>query len=535
MNRVKHLSTYLECSSGCAPTVDSIKKFIDYISAFGYDEFYIGLTDAYKIEEYPYFNYHRGSYSKKELLEIESYAKVRGVKVIPAIQVLGHLEFIWRHESFRPFMDTRSILEVGNPQSYALVEAMMKSMSESFLGRTIHVGMDETFGLGLGKYLEEHGLVDKKRLLLEYLKEVVKIAKKYGFEIEIWGDMLLDSKCTEISTADIKKELPEGTLVWQWDYESVDKALINKKIEEMEEHAERIGFAGCAWKHTGYVANNDYSLPRLVSQIEAVGKYGIDKYMVTVWGDFGIPASIFSVLPSLYVAAEANCGRPTSSRELDKKRFEDIVGISYDDLLSLDLLNNPYRHDRRKHHNNTSYIAFYSDLLLGNYDLYASKGVNARYRALSSKYNRIAKASDNPYFSSYFAMVSLYAKILSKKIHLSSEIKEAYYAADKDKLRSLLPSIDSLIKLYRKFDENFDKYFLNENQAFGLEIEQLHHAHMLKRAIYLKERVLSFIEKGTPIGEFLERARRSDYNPQPNEDCYIDNNFEWLITYNTSR
>ena len=535
MGKVKTLSCYLECSSGCAPKVETLKKFISYLSSFGYQQFYLGLTDAYKIEEYPYFNYHRGSYSHQELLELERYALERGIKVIPAIQVLGHLEFIWRHESFRSFMDTRSILEVGNPKSYEFVDAMFKSMSESFLGRTIHVGMDETFGLGMGEYLNKHGLKDKKALLLEYLEEVVKIAKKYGFEIEIWGDMLLDDKCTSISDEDVKKALPDHTLVWLWDYDSTDQKVLNEKIETMQDHASEIGFAGCAWKHVSYVAANAYSIPRLVKQIEVCGEHHIDKYMVTIWGDFAIPASIFSVLPSLYIASEANLDHPTG-KGLDKKKFEDIVGICYDDLLSLDLLNNPYNHDRTKYYNNTSYIAFYSDLLLGNYDLYASSGVNKRYSLLARKYHRIGNGSADPIFSNYFEMISSFAKILSVKIHLAEKIRQAYNLKDKETLKTLAKGeLNKLIRLLTSFSSTFDTYYLNEYQPYGLEVSQLHHSHMLGRAIYLKKRILDYVDNDVEISEFSEPALKANYIPDPTEDCYLNNNFDWLITYNTNR
>lgn len=535
MNKVKKLSCYLECSSGCAPTVDALKKFISYLGQFGYQEFYLGLTDAYKIEGYPYFNYHRGSYSSGELLDIEAYAKTLGIQVIPAIQVLGHLEFIWRHESFRGFMDTHSILEVGNPKSYQFVEAMFQSISKSFVGRTIHVGMDETFGLGLGEYLNKHGLKDKKALLLEYLKEVVRIAKKYGFEIEIWGDMLLDDRCTSISEEDVKKELPEHTLVWLWDYESMDEGTIQSKIDGMKSHAEEIGFAGCAWKHISYVANNDYSIPRLIKQLEACGENQIDKYMVTIWGDFGIPSSIFSVLPSLYVAAEANQNHPVGSK-LDKKKFEETTGIGFDDLLSLDLLNNPYKHDRTKYHNNTSYIAFFSDLLLGNYDLYASRETNAKYASLSAKYHRIAKKATDPYFGLYFKMIGDYAKILSVKLHLASNIRDAYEREDKISLRALATEdLSKYIKLLASFCDSFDAYYLHENQAFGLETSELHHSHMLGRAKRLKKAILDYVDNDVEIGEFKEKTLKSDYHPDPTEDCYLDNNFDWLVTYNTNR
>lgn len=535
MNKVKTLSCYLECSSGCAPKVDAIKKFIAYLAAFGYQEFYLGLTDAYKIEGYPYFNYHRGSYSHEELLDIESYAESLGVKTIPAIQVLGHLEFIWRHESFRSFMDTRSILEVGNPKSYQFVDAVFESMSKSFRGRTLHVGMDETFGLGLGEYLNKHGLKDKKALLLEYLKEVVKIASKHGFKIEIWGDMLLDDKCTSISEEEVKKELPEHTLAWLWDYESTDKKTLQDKIEGMKAHASEIGFAGCAWKHISYVGNNDYSIPRLINQLEACGESKIDKYMVTIWGDFGIPSSIFSVLPSLFVAAEANQNHPLGSK-LDKGKFKGVVGVSFDDFISLDLLNNPYKHDRTKCHNSTSYIAFFSDLLLGNYDLYASKETNAKYASLSRKYHRLAKNMDDPYFRLYFSMIGDYAKILSLKLRLASSIREAYKNKDKASLTAIRDgTLSKYIRLVSSFCDAFDAYYLHEYQSFGLEISQLHHSHMLGRAKYVKKALSDYIENEIEIGEFKEETLKSDYHPDPTEDCFIENNFDWLITYNTNR
>ncbi len=223
-------------------------------------------------------------------------------------------------------------------------------------------------------------------------------------------------------------------------------------------------------------------------------------------------------------------------KKLDKQRFKDIVGISYDDLLSLDFLNNPYGHDRTKYHNNTSYIAFFNDLLLGNYDLYASKETNKRYASLSRKYKGLAKANEDPYFSLYFAMLSDYAKLLSLKLHLSKAIKEAYVNKDKETLKSLRDgALSKYIRLFPAFMESFDRYYLHEYQAFGLEVSQLHHSHMLGRAKYLKKVLTDYLEQDVEIGEFEEPTLKSDYHPDPTEDCYLDNNFDWLITYNTNR
>ncbi len=47
-------SVFIECSTGSTPKKETIKRYIKYISAFGYDVLYLGLTDGYKVPDYPY-------------------------------------------------------------------------------------------------------------------------------------------------------------------------------------------------------------------------------------------------------------------------------------------------------------------------------------------------------------------------------------------------------------------------------------------------------------------------------------------------
>lgn len=60
MKKFEHLSALVECSSGVVPKVETIKKYLDIFSRMGYDRMYLGLADAYKIPEEPFFNYKRG-------------------------------------------------------------------------------------------------------------------------------------------------------------------------------------------------------------------------------------------------------------------------------------------------------------------------------------------------------------------------------------------------------------------------------------------------------------------------------------------
>jgi len=65
MKKFKKLSTLLEVSNNNTPNFETYKKYVDMISAFGYDELYLSLTDAYKMEGEPYFNYKRGDSPRK--------------------------------------------------------------------------------------------------------------------------------------------------------------------------------------------------------------------------------------------------------------------------------------------------------------------------------------------------------------------------------------------------------------------------------------------------------------------------------------
>ena len=133
-------------------------------------------------------------------------------------------------------------------------------------------------------------------------------------------------------------------------------------------------------------------------------------------------------------------------------------------------------------------------------------------------------------------MIGIYAKILSVKLHLSSNIKDAYKRKDKAALKTLANgSLSAYIRLLSSFEKAFDDYYLNEYQAFGLEISELHHSHMLGRAKYLKRMLFDYINEDREIEEFKEPTLKSDYHPDPTEDCYINNNFDWLITYNTNK
>ena len=100
---LQRLGIMLDCSRNGVLTVPSGKRYIDILSRLGYNCLMLYTEDTYEIPEQPYFGYLRGRYTPKELKELDSYAREKGIELIPCIQTLAHLNTIVRWSTYKAF------------------------------------------------------------------------------------------------------------------------------------------------------------------------------------------------------------------------------------------------------------------------------------------------------------------------------------------------------------------------------------------------------------------------------------------------
>ena len=108
----------LDLSRGGVMKVSSIKKYLDYMAAFGMNMLMLYTEDTYEVEGYPFFGYQRGRYTLKELQEIDDYAFSLGIEVIPCIQTLGHMGQFLRYPTSGVYADTGRVLLIGSEKTY---------------------------------------------------------------------------------------------------------------------------------------------------------------------------------------------------------------------------------------------------------------------------------------------------------------------------------------------------------------------------------------------------------------------------------
>jgi len=529
MKKFKHLSVLIECSSGITPTPEAVKNYIKILAETGYDRVYIGMADAYKIKEEPYFGYKRGGYTVNQLKDMDDYAKSVGVELVAQIQTLSHLHFLNKFPEYWGMFDTDNVVMVGEDRVYELIEHMIRTISEGISSRRIHLGLDEAFGLGTGEYLKKYGKTDKKLLILKHLKRVFAILYKYGYDVpEMWGDMLAERGDFKVSAEEIKKMLPENAVVYVWNYEEKDERKLCEMISDAKKYCDNIGFAGAVWKYIGFGPNNKFSLSGLIPQMRAMEKSGVNEFMVTLWADRGAPCSNYAALPSLFAVAQFNDGVYDGLDEntLDKRRFYRITGINYDDLYSLDYIDNPLKVNS-EFRSNSSFWMLYTDILLGNFDTFAPEGAGKCYAALAEKYENLTDGS----FSHIFRMSASLMRVLEIKSDLPRRVRAAYLDKNKNAAAKTVADIIELKKRISSFMLVFCEYYTHDNQAFGLEVHQLYLGGQLARLDYTIDKLNAFMENDEKIEELEGGILSLNYNPPVTLDCSCMTDFRMLLSY----
>lgn len=529
--KFQELAVFIECSTGSTPTMETLKNYIDLMSTFGYTHLYLGLTDAYKMEGEPYFNFCRGGYTTEQLQELDSYAETHGMELRVNIQVLGHLHFLSQHDCYGPLMDTAGVLMVGQEEVYQFVEKMIATMSKSVKSRIIHIGMDETHGLGLGRYLDQHEYTDTRTLFITHLQRVAEIAKKYGYLCEIWSDMFYYMIKGSIFTDDgvvpddLKDSIPENVRIVHWCYrQQTDEAFV-RQMEQVRSICDEVSLAGCAYKHIGLAPDNKFSIGVTKHQIEMCQKVNVERFMMTLWSDAGAHCSIYAVLPTMFAAAEMAKGK--AYEEIDKNKFKDVVGVAYDDFMLLDNLNNPFFKDLDNLNSTRSYFGLLSDMFLGSYDLMFDMHTNDAYALLAKKYENVEAGEYKMLFENY----RLYSRVLSLKMNLGVLIRDAYHNNKADSLRKYATQdIPQMIEYMKQFVAHYEDWWQTENMAFGLEVHHLYYGGQLRRWEYVAKRILQYLEDGKPIDEMEREELLPSYIPYYGEDRCFEMNCHKLIS-----
>lgn len=505
----KNCGVMIDCSRNAVLTVESAKKYIEYMAALGLNELMLYTEDTYEIKEYPYFGYMRGRYTKSEIQEIDSYAQKFGIELIPCIQTLAHLFQFLKWQSPAEILDTDSILLIDEDKTYEFIECAIKSVSEMFSSKRIHIGMDEAHQVGLGKFLDKNGYHNRFDILNRHLSRVIDICKKYSMEPMMWSDMFFRLASPTHNYYDdcnvpqnVIDMIPDIDMVY-WDYYHTEEDGYRTQIKKHQMLNKPVIFAGGFSNWYGHLPEFKFALDASISALKVCSENNIDEAFATIWGDDGNECNLFMTTSLLSVYSEyfylgKECSMDdikSASEFLTKQPFE-----ASDDMGKLDW----GCKDKQRYHGKSF---LYGDIL---YDLGVDKDIAAimhnNYIKVSESMKEMMDKNDKNKEKYEFAYY-LY-KICAIKSDLRVNLQKKYLNKDMEYLKTLVSeTLPHLKELYQIFKNISRKMWLDTYKPYGFEVLSLRYGGVISRIDDVIFTIQEFIDGHISVISELEETR----------------------------
>ena len=509
-----------DVSRNAVLNVATVKLMLRKMALMGLNAYMLYTEDTYEIEGRPYFGHMRGRYTKAELKELDAYAMALGIELIPCIQTLGHLNTHLRWAAAGKYKDTQNVMLVGAEATYALIDDMLKTAKECFTSRRIHLGLDETKDIGLGKYLAQNGYRVGHEIYLEHLNKVTEMAIAHGFAPMMWSDMFFRFAGEGIKgyydyhpdveiTDEIAALVPKGVQQVFWDYYRPSEEFYAVNIEKHKKHfGENVMFAGAVWLWDGYCPQFRRSIRSTYPALEACRKGGVREVLTTIWVSGGCQGQLILSLAGLAWYASYDYKGARDEADI-RASFENACGVSYDDFMACELPE--YPHDNYR---GVSRMLFFNDPLLGLADAHVKAIAPARayYEGVSE---RLAEAAKNKgEYAAAFDVMCKISALFENKADFGIRLKAAYDAGDREALAACLAECDVVIEKLAAMRAAHRTAWMTYYKPLGWEINDLRYGGMLARFDTVKMRLAAYLAgEICEIEELAEERLRLDNAP----------------------
>ena len=286
-----HRALSLDCARHFFP-VEEVKKIIEEISLAKMNVLHWHLADdqAWRIEskKFPKLHTTSGKYfTQDEIRDVVEYARIRGVEIIPEIDMPGHTTGILaaypEYSCFGKKVNLATaggiypvILCAGREETFAFVEELLGEIIPLFPGKRFHIGGDEAPKSEwkkcphCQKRMAELGITAIEDLQGYFTERVIRILKNHGKQPICWNDTLLSAnapKDIQVQYWTLQHRIPMQKFVesgGKWIYSDMFEIYLDypysmsnlKKVYGTQPHFGKASFAddpnllgleGCLW------------------------------------------------------------------------------------------------------------------------------------------------------------------------------------------------------------------------------------------------------------------------------------------------
>ena len=513
--------TFYDCisamidSSRCAvPTLAAACRLLDYMAVMGYSMAMLYTEDTVELENRPYFGYMRGRYTHEELRALDDYADTYGIELIPCLECYGHMHkyLIWNEAA--PIKDTEGVLLAREEKTFRFLEELIGTVSSCFRSRRIHIGMDEAWDMGRGKFLDKHGYVPPFEIFNEYMEKLIAITNRFGLTPMMWSDMYFRvntnnnayyEKDTVVPQETVDR-IPEEVEQVFWHYGEKPNCD-DYMLEKHKALGRKIIYAGGLWGWIGHFPEHNYAMEACRISLDACRKHDVREAMITIWSNDNAECDLFANLYGMSFFAEM-CFDPDASREKLDARFEACTGGSAEAFYTMSLYHNrfdgvdysPNFHDRF-----LGKPLFWQDIMEGLYDTHLFKQpMSTHYAACVAI---MAQHREGPWAYLYDFAGKVF-RYLGVKTAIAEKLVPAYKAGDKEALATvanvLLPCLKEATAEVHKAHKAM---WFASNKVLGWSNLDIRYGGMAARCDTAMELIGMYLEGKLDTLEELDQER----------------------------
>ena len=193
-----------------------IEKLLPIYASLGYNVIQLYFENAIVFPSHPKLA-RPFAWTLEQAMRIADTAARYGMGVIPAIQVLGHCNWVGTHADYADLDETRAtgasgVLCPTQPRTLEVLNEMIHDMAPLATSGIIHLGMDESLCLGrcaLCAPLREE--IGEGGIFLQHANAVAAMTRDAGKRPAIWGDMFY-------YYPEMVAQLNKDVLIFDWYY-----------------------------------------------------------------------------------------------------------------------------------------------------------------------------------------------------------------------------------------------------------------------------------------------------------------------------
>ncbi|MDD3113465.1 MAG: family 20 glycosylhydrolase [Candidatus Izemoplasmatales bacterium] len=296
----------LDISRDMIPTLRSLKQLVRWLwlCKMNHLELYV---EGFSLELplFPDLNVDH-PLTMAEYLELEKYAEVFGVDLVPNMNTLGHMTEWLKLDKYRHLAECESgyllfgypfppsTLNPTDPESSRLVKQMITPLVEKSKSGFFHLNADEPFELSQGK---SKAVCEKKGLgcvYLDFLLPLFDWVQAHGKQPIIWGDVLANHP-------EVLSRFPQSVIVTDWGYD-YDHDFETPVARYQAHHIPFLTAPGTSsWN--SFASRRHDMLLSTVHAVKAAKNHDGLGILMTDWGDFSHPQPFIVSLHGLVFAA----------------------------------------------------------------------------------------------------------------------------------------------------------------------------------------------------------------------------------------